>query len=620
VREFQRLGGGERIHCLIVDDGSGGATPAPCFPSALSERPWSSAAPGEPIAADARYSGDGKANARLKLIAGILGISYDKLVQRDHQRGYRRMAMTAAAAVLALAVLTTFTIITITSRRDAEAQRSHAEGLVEFMLGDLRTRLAPEGRLATLDAVGKEALDYYEAQDPATLDDDALARRARALQLIGQVYEERGRLDYALGVFRQAADSTAEMLARDEANPQRIFDHAQSVFGVGLIAWRRGRVNDAEAAFRAYMALAERLVAIDPANADWQAEIGYASSNLGTLLLSESRANEAAPRFEAALKVAQALARETPSSVALQYELGQSHAWLADARWHQGRLQAAIAEREAEVAIYQDILATDPRNGDARAGLLVAEHKLGGLSFSRGQLSLALSQLRRATALAHELLADDPDSAAVALNAALALADLGEALAYGGDADGANLAFEHSRDLATRLVERDPGVPRWQTALGRTLLLEAQWADGTPLDALRKIQGVVQRLDTLRPSPRPDRGTRELRAQCLLAASERHLELGDRARAEADWQGIVDIVRAVPALSGPRAEAMLATALQALDRADEAKPLLTGLDNIGYRDPQFAHLFSPTAGVEARGARDALRQAQPLSLTGRTRQ
>ena len=103
----------------------------------------------------------------------FLGISFAKLVQRDHQRSYRRIALAAMGAVCALALLSTFTLITITSRRDAEAQRSHAEGLVEFMLGDLRTRLAPEGRLATLDAVGKEALGYYAAQDPASLDADA---------------------------------------------------------------------------------------------------------------------------------------------------------------------------------------------------------------------------------------------------------------------------------------------------------------------------------------------------------------------------------------------------------------------------------------------------------------
>ena len=614
VREFQRLGRADRIHCLLVD-GAADDTGAPCFPPALRERSSSGEAPGEPIAADARRGGDGKASARLKLVAGILGISFSKLVQRDHQRGYRRIALLATAAVLALVVLAGFTVATLTSRRDAEAQRSHAEGLVEFMLGDLRTRLAPEGRLATLDAVGKEALDYYAAQDPAELDADALARRARSLQLIGQVYDERGRLDDALGVFRQAADSTAELLARDEGNPQRIFDHAQSVYGVGLIAWRRGQIDEAEAAFRAYMALAERLVAIDPAKADWQAEIGYANSNLGTLLLGEGRVDEAAPRFEVALEVARGLSREAPADPALRIELAQAHAWLADARWHQGRLQEAMAERDAEVAIYQVILATDPRNADARSGLLVAENELGSLSLSRGQLPVALSQLRRATAMAQELLSVDPENSVIAVNAAGAFADLAEALAYGGDAQGMRVALARSRELAMRLAELDPSVVRWQVALGRTLLLEARLTGNDALDALRRIQGVVQRLDTLRPSPRADRGTRDLRAQCLLAAGARHLELGDRARAEADWQGIVDIVRAPPRLSGPRVEATLATALRALGRADEAGPLLARLDEMGYRDPQFAQLFANGSGARRNGRR----QVQTVQSPGRTR-
>lgn len=619
VREFQRLGRADRIHCLLVDghlDDAG----APCFPPALRERPWSQQAPGEPIAADARRSGDGKTSARLKLVAGILGISFDKLVQRDHQRGYRRIALVAVAAVLALVVLSTFTFLTITSRRDAEAQRSHAEGLVEFMLGDLRTRLAPEGRLATLDAVGKEALGYYAAQDPAKLDVDALARRARALQLIGQVYDERGQLDEALDVFRKAADSTAELLARDEVNPQRIYDHAQSVFGVGLIAWRRGRVDDAEADFRAYMALAERLVAIDPANAEWQAEIGYANSNLGTLLLGEARADEAATRFEATLQVARELAQEAPADTALQFNLAQSHAWLADARWHQGKPQQAIAEREAEVAIYQDMLASDPRNSEVRASLMVAEDALSSLSLSRGQVPLALSQSRRATLLAQELLAGDADNSVVTLSAASAFAELGEALGHGGDIEGARAAIARSHDLAQRLVARDPSVLRWQTALGHTLLLQTRWSNSDALDALRTIQGILQRLDSLRVSPRPDRNMRDLRAQCRLAAAARYLQLGDRASALMNWQGVVDIVRSEPTLSGPRAEAMLATALQALGHTDEAKPLLVRLNAIGFRDPQFADLFAPAAGDPAGAARDGRRQAQTFQRRGRSLQ
>lgn len=129
-----------------------------------------------------RRSGDGKTGARLKPVDGILGISFDKLVQRDQPRGYRRIALVAVAAVLALVVLSTFTVVTITSRRDAEAQRSHAEGLVEFMLGDLRTRLAPEGRLATLDAARnalERTADRFEQREfLRALGEAALAEHA----------------------------------------------------------------------------------------------------------------------------------------------------------------------------------------------------------------------------------------------------------------------------------------------------------------------------------------------------------------------------------------------------------------------------------------------------------
>ena len=605
VREFQRLGRGERIHCLLVDgvDGVDAATPAPCFPPALSERPWGRATAGEPIAADLRRAGDGKASARLKLVAGILGISYDKLVQRDHQRGYRRMAMIATAAVLALALLTTFTLITITARRDAEAQRGHAEGLVEFMLGDLRTRLEPEGRLATLDAVGKEALDYYAAQDPARLDADALARRARALLLIGEVYDQRGRLDDALAVFRQAVNSTAELLARDPSSPQRIFDHAQSQYWVGLIAWRRGENDVAESAFRSYMDLAERLVAHDPANPDWQAEVEYASSNLGTVLSGEGRLTEAAVYFEKALGVAKELARHAPNDIDRRVALAQAHAWVADMRSEEGRLQDAVTQREAEVAIYEDILSTDARNLEVKDGLMMAERELANLALMRGDTGLAVRQARRAADLADELTASDPDNAVIAARVSIIHAMLGDALHFAGDMDGAKVAIQRARDLAKQLVERDPTVVIWQTQFARSLLQQALLdPDGDALAELRSIQGVLQRLDTLRESVPLSRSARLLYAEGLLAAGERNATLGKPLQAEENWRKVLTEVQGGSPLDGPRAQAILALALLHLGRADEARTLLAHLASIGYRDPGFARTLASLSSPRLRPA------------------
>ncbi|MEL6792425.1 MAG: toll/interleukin-1 receptor domain-containing protein, partial [Pseudomonadota bacterium] len=107
ILTYKRLGRSDRILCLIVD-GEPNATdiqgkePIECFPEAirfdigddgeLTERR------AEPVAADARDGGDGWRNAWMKLAAGLLGVDFDALRQRDRARRRLRGAAWAAAA------------------------------------------------------------------------------------------------------------------------------------------------------------------------------------------------------------------------------------------------------------------------------------------------------------------------------------------------------------------------------------------------------------------------------------------------------------------------------------------------------------------------------------------
>ena len=100
VLAFKRLGGSERIFCLIVDgepnaSGMPGREAEECFAPALRYTVGADGQPTrertEPIAADARAGKDGKTNAKLKLIAGILDVGFDALKQRELQRRNRRL-------------------------------------------------------------------------------------------------------------------------------------------------------------------------------------------------------------------------------------------------------------------------------------------------------------------------------------------------------------------------------------------------------------------------------------------------------------------------------------------------------------------------------------------------
>src|SRR5436309_12143791 len=111
IKTFKNLGRENRILALIVDgepnasDGKAGfAVEDECFPAPmryrLAENGELSQERTEPIAADARESGDGKNNAKLKLLAGLLGVNYDDLKRRDNERRIRRLRFVVTVALL----------------------------------------------------------------------------------------------------------------------------------------------------------------------------------------------------------------------------------------------------------------------------------------------------------------------------------------------------------------------------------------------------------------------------------------------------------------------------------------------------------------------------------------
>jgi TIR domain len=106
VKLYKSMGREDRVFCLIVDGEPN--TPVDsglleCFPKAvrfrLNRGGEISNEPAEPIAADAREGKDGKRNALLKLIAGIIGVPFDELRQRERQRQIRQRIRLGASIV-----------------------------------------------------------------------------------------------------------------------------------------------------------------------------------------------------------------------------------------------------------------------------------------------------------------------------------------------------------------------------------------------------------------------------------------------------------------------------------------------------------------------------------------
>ena len=112
VIEFKKFGRADRIHALIVDGVPDATTDeGGCFPLALVSKlaDDGNLVPDpthEVLAADLRPDGDGKNEAKLKLIAGLLGIPFNSLRRREAAAARKQLLATQAiaAAMLLLAI------------------------------------------------------------------------------------------------------------------------------------------------------------------------------------------------------------------------------------------------------------------------------------------------------------------------------------------------------------------------------------------------------------------------------------------------------------------------------------------------------------------------------------
>ena len=244
IRTFRKLGRSADILCFVIDGEPGSTKGNNCFPEALTEP----AEPGgmvlEPMAADARLGGDGRKNAMLKIAAGMLGVGFDALRQRDlRKRQQKLLAVTAGS--LAIATLTVLLAISaFIARNEAEEQRAQAEELIDFMLGDLREQLGKIGRLDVFQSVGDKALEYFTAQRDGNASEYTLSQRARNLRQIGEVRLGQGNLAAALEAFSESLLIMEKLAGAAPANVETQIGLANSLFYVGLYplaTWRTTR-------------------------------------------------------------------------------------------------------------------------------------------------------------------------------------------------------------------------------------------------------------------------------------------------------------------------------------------------------------------------------------------
>ena len=282
-----------------------------------------------------------------------------------------------------------------TARGTAEHDRADAEELMGFMLGDLRDKLRPLGKLEVLGVVANKATAYYDRRPVATERD----RRERAVALVnlGDVVAQ-GQTSAALASYRSAL-AISELLAAmapDDDSRQR--DLAVKHNRIGEVLVSQGDFAGALAECRADLAISARLATKDPRNAGWQRDLSISHEKLGDVLDAQGNFSDAPVEFRQSLAISEALAVWAPSPD-ISRDLGVGHERLGEVFARHDDLAAAVPEHRAALAIREKLVTADPDNAILTRDLAASHDQLGANFVDEGQVGSALPHFRAALVL-----------------------------------------------------------------------------------------------------------------------------------------------------------------------------------------------------------------------------
>ncbi|MBX7532785.1 TIR domain-containing protein [Qipengyuania sp. 1XM1-15A] len=575
---FKRVNGDARVFPAVVDGAPPYNMPPPLLVHYEDGTPTEQLA--EPIAADLRPEEDGRKLGVQKLVAGLAGIGLDELVDRQARQRHRRLAIMAAASFVGMVVAIGLALFALQQRDTAREERAEANGLIEYMLTDLREELEPVGRLDVLDGVGARAMEYYARQKLDDLSPEELGRRARAVQLVAEMHNLRGNNDKALPAFREAARTTSELLARKPDDPERMFNHGQSMFWVGLIAWQRGQMDEAKKALGQYADISIRLAAKDRSNLVWQLEEAYALSNLGTLADEEARYEDALDLFERSVATVARVAEAEGRPASRLVEWGQGLSWVSSTHQVLGDFRAATETRERELALYNEALEAEPNHAEARRMGLFAKGSMGSLHSIRGQTGKARQYLDDAAAEAETLIEQDPENTMTKVFAIGVLQSRAMVNWNDGRSSLATADYERAEALLLDLKARDPKNLSWNVERPASLELERALTDksGMAPESLRAVaRKWLDKLDGEDPAH-----VLSIIAAHLVEAIA-HSKSGDGAKAAASYARAI-AVESIGQGFHPVETALRAVAAERLGQTALARQLRRSLEEKGL-DP-----------------------------------
>jgi class 3 adenylate cyclase/tRNA A-37 threonylcarbamoyl transferase component Bud32/tetratricopeptide (TPR) repeat protein len=213
----------------------------------------------------------------LVVIGAVTGLAIYALLQRHQALTQRTTAQEQAR------IAETRRLAAEASEKKANAARDQADGLIDFMLYDLRDKLEPIGRLDLLDDVAKKAKEYLDRLPKVLVMASRLEQQTGMLANLGDVRVAQGKLQEALDAYRQSLDIRRILAEQDKSNAGWQRDLAVSYDDVGGVLVAQGQLRKALNAYQQSLNIRRILAEQDKSNAVWQRDLIVSLYKVGTI-------------------------------------------------------------------------------------------------------------------------------------------------------------------------------------------------------------------------------------------------------------------------------------------------------------------------------------------------
>lgn len=474
-------------------------------------------------------------------------------------------------------------------------RRQQAESLIGFMLGDLRKKLEPIGKLELLDSVGDQAMSYFATLGGRGTPKEMLAR-AKALKQIGEVRKAQGELEPALKAFKQSLMQSKALYETDPGNNDYLFELGQAEFWVGYIAWERGDLKSAEPYFQNYMQYSRELLARDPDNSDYNMELSYAYSNLGSLARARGNSQVALENFILSADINAAELRKTPDNIDLVFSYAEGLSWIGSTKADLGDLKGS---EQAFAEIFTLLQPIYEKAENAKLTFTLASNMTfqAEAKLNLGDTNSARDINTKSFSILTMLIAKDPKNSTW-LDIYNKSKRIKLSMIPASDWSASNDAvLEQLKDNAAKLVKQDSTIPANKTRLANILREQAIRAlhSGNFADALASAKSAhTLMLDLAKNSdPSPQLLVHFAKSAEMLGTT---LAANQQAEAaELIWSDTAELLdrQSISVFDFYPVRYLLAVDLKQTEKAGEIEKELI---KAGYRDPRMdpAHTLSGT--------------------------